>query len=83
MQFVLFNYQVLPFQARVDLLAMAMKGYSVFPKASASMEPHQQIVQCHIHDSHGGVSYLSAETQSVYFIAPADWAQVSLEGLVP
>ena len=36
---VLFNpytgpYQVLPLQAWVDLGAMAMKGYSAFPKAS-------------------------------------------------
>ena len=27
---------------------MAMKGYSAFPKAAASREPHHQIVLCHI-----------------------------------
>ena len=46
---VLFNpligpYQVLPLRARVDLEAMAMKGYSVFPKVPALLEPHHQIV---------------------------------------
>ena len=50
MLLVLFNpliiepYQVLPLRARVDLGAMAMKGYSAFPKAPASLEPHHQIV---------------------------------------
>ena len=48
-QLVIFNpqigpYQVLPFQARVDLGAMTMKGYSAFSKAPASLEPHHQIV---------------------------------------
>ena len=27
---------------------MAMKGYSVFPKVPALLEPHRQIVKCHI-----------------------------------
>ena len=45
MLLVLFNaeigpYQVLPLRARVYLGAMAMKGYSAFPKAPALMEPH-------------------------------------------
>ena len=49
MQFVLFTpqirpYQVLPLRARVDLGAMAMKGYSEFPKFPASLEPHHHIV---------------------------------------
>ena len=49
MLLVLFNpligsYQVLPFWARVDLGAMAMKGCSRFPKDPASLEPHHQIV---------------------------------------
>ena len=44
MQLVLFNPLVLPFRARVDLGAMAMKGCSEFPKAPASVELHHQIV---------------------------------------
>ena len=48
-QLVLFNpligpYQVLPFRARVDLGAIAMKWCSAFPKATASLERHHQIV---------------------------------------
>ena len=37
-------YQVLPFQASVDLEAKAMKGWSAFHKAPASLEPDHQIV---------------------------------------
>ena len=49
MQLVPFNpwigpYQVLPFQASVDLGATAMKECSTFPKAPASLEPHHLIV---------------------------------------
>ena len=49
MQLVLFNpligpYQLLPFRARVNLGAMAMKGCSAFPKAPVSLKPHHQIV---------------------------------------
>ena len=56
MPLVLFNpqigpYQVLPRRARVDLAAMAMKGCSIFPKAPALLEPHHQIVSCHIQDT--------------------------------
>ena len=63
---------MLPFQ--VDLEAMAMKGYSAFLKAPASLEPHHQIVLCHIVGWMGFGLYLSAEKQSVYSTAPADWA---------
>ena len=35
---------MLPLRARVDLGAMAMKGYSAFPKAPVLLEPHHQIV---------------------------------------
>ena len=49
MPLVLFNpeigpYQVLPLRARMDLGAMAMKGYSAFPKAPALLETLHQIV---------------------------------------
>ena len=36
--------QVLPLRARVDLAAMAIKGYSTFPKAPTLLEPYHQIV---------------------------------------
>ena len=35
--------QVLPIRASGDLGAMAMNGYSTFPKASALLEPHYPI----------------------------------------
>ena len=38
------HFQVLLLWARVDLGAMAMKGYSAFPKAPALPKPHHQIV---------------------------------------
>ena len=38
------TYQVLPLPARVDLGAMAMKGYSTFLRAPALLKPHHQIV---------------------------------------
>ena len=65
---------MLPLRARVDLEAMARKGYSAFPKAPALLEPHHQIVKCHIQDTRFEGSYSSAEKQSVYSTAPADGA---------
>ena len=41
-------YQVLPLRARVDWGAIAVKGCPAFPKAPVLMEPHHQIVSCHI-----------------------------------
>ena len=37
---------VQPFRNRVDLGAMAIKGYSEFPKSPASLESHHEIVLC-------------------------------------
>ena len=53
-------------RARIDQGAVAMKGWSTFPKAPASLAPHYQIVP---------VVYrtLIAEKQSVYSTAPAKW----------
>ena len=65
---------MLPLRARVDLGAMAMKGYSAFPKAPALLEPHHQIVIVISRTLVGGVSYASAKKQSVYSTAQADWA---------
>ena len=61
----------------------AKKGCFRFPKASALLEPHYQIVYCHIQDTlivcvcGARGSYPSAEVQSVYSTAPADWAKNS------
>ena len=38
------NNSMLPFWVRVDLGAMAMNGYSAFPKAPALLKLHHQIV---------------------------------------
>ena len=48
---------MLPLQARVNQGAMAMTGYSAFPKAPTLLEPHHQIVSCHNQDTRwvGGV----------------------------
>ena len=74
MPLVLFNlsigpYQVLPFRARVNLGAMAMKGCSAFPKAAASLEPHHQIVWNHIQDTlwDGGVLPLCRTAVGVFY----------------
>ena len=43
-----------------------MNGYSTFPK-DLRLEPHYQMVYCHIQDaSYGGGSYPPEEMQSVY-----------------
>ena len=65
---------MLPLWARVDLGAVAMKGYSTFPKAPALLEPRHHLVSYPGH-SWGGI-YSSPEQQSVYSTAPADWAKV-------
>ena len=47
---------------------MAMKGYSAFPKAPALLEPHHQIVYCHIQDTRwGGGLPLCREAVSVFY----------------
>ena len=57
----------------VDLGAMAMKGYSTFPKAKTLPEPrHLTVSYCrHLF---GGMSYSSVEMKPVCSMAPADWA---------
>ena len=63
---------MVPLWARVDLRAIALKGYSVFPKAPALLEPHNSDGLMSYQDTcwGGGASYLSTEIQSVYSIAP-------------
>ena len=43
-KFYLTHKYVLQLQAKVDLGTMAIKAYSAFPKAPASLEPHRQVV---------------------------------------
>ena len=80
MQLVLFNpwigpYQILPFRTRVDLGAMAMKGGLRIPQRPSitGTLPSDCLVSYPGHSFRGG-SYPSAEVQSVYSTAPADWA---------
>ena len=73
-RFFFYPYQVLPLWARVDPEAMAMKGYSAFPKAPALLEPHHQIVQCHISDTHWGrVLSLCREAVGVFYMPQPTW----------
>ena len=59
---------MLLFWARVDLGAMTMKGYSASIKALLLLEPHHQIVLCHIQY----IRWLWRDAL-VYSAAPADW----------
>ena len=54
--------------------AMAMKGYSAFPKAPALMEPRHQFICVIVRILVVEEFYPSAEMQSVYSTAPADRA---------
>ena len=58
-------------RVRLGLRVIAMKGYYIFPR-SPGLEPHYEMVQCHIKTFVGGESYLSAEIQSVYFTILVD-----------
>ena len=66
---------MLSLRAQVDLGVMAMKRYSAFPKAPALLEPHQLIVYISYPGHMLGESYPSAEIQSVYSAAQADWTK--------
>ena len=58
---------MLPLRALVDLGTITMKGCSTFPKAPASLEPHNQIVWCHIQDTHWGALPLWGGTVGVFY----------------
>ena len=61
-------YQVLPLRARVVLVAMVMKGCSVFLNAPASLEPHHQIGKYHIQGTYwGGVLLFCRGAVSVFY----------------
>ena len=55
---------------------MAMKGYPALPKAPALLETSQSDSLVSYSRLSLGESYLSAQKQSVYSTAPADWARV-------
>ena len=58
---------MLPLWAKVDPGAMALKGYSAFPKAPAFLEPQHQIVSCHVQDTRSeGGDLISLQRSSRY-----------------
>ena len=59
-----------------DLGAIAMKGYSAFPKTAVLLDPHHQIVLCHIRTLVGGGGFLplSREAVGVFYRPLADLA---------
>ena len=61
---------VQPFEIRLDLGVMAMKGYCLFPIDRTS--PSDSLVPYPGHAM--GESYSSAEMHSMYSTASADWA---------
>ena len=42
-----------------------MKGYSAFPKAPTLLEPHHQVVLCHIQDTRWGGVFLPLRREAV------------------
>ena len=68
---------MLPLRARVDLGAMAMKRYSAFPKAPALLEPHHQIVKCHIQDTRWG-GHTPLQRSSRCILQPQPTGQISI-----
>ena len=70
-------YQVPPLWARSDQGTMAIKGYSIFPRGpQTGASPSDCLMSYPGHSM--GESYPSAEMQSVYFTAPAKWAEENL-----
>ena len=60
---------MLALSARVDLGLMAMKGYRAFLKAPALMDPHYQIVLCHIQETRRRAVYtLYRDAVDVFYI---------------
>ena len=66
---------MLPLRARVDLGAMAMKGYSASPKLQHCWNLTIRLFSVICRTLVSGGSYPSAEKQSVYSTAPTDWAR--------
>ena len=51
----------------MDQGAMAMKGYSAFPKAPALLEPHHQIVKYRIQNTRWAVLTLCRDIVGVFY----------------
>ena len=68
-------FQVQPLWAKVDLAVMAMKRYSAFPKAPLLLEPHHQIVWCHIQDTRcwEGFTPLQRCSRCILQFQPTAW----------
>ena len=60
-------------QAKVEMGAMVMKCHSTSSKAPRLLKNNHRMVLCHTEDTRWGKSYPSAEMQSVYSTAQADW----------
>ena len=77
-------YQVLPFRARVGLVAMEMKGCSAFPRSRHHWNLTIRLFRV-LSWTLGflgvGRSYPSPEGNSVYSKAPADWAKREISHL--
>ena len=58
---------MLPLRARLDLRVMAMKGYCIFPKALALLEPHHRLFSVISRTPVGGVLLLSREAVGVFY----------------
>ena len=57
---------MLPLRSRVDLGAMAIKGYSAFPKVRELLELHHQMILCHIQETHlGGFTLLQRSSRCI------------------
>ena len=72
---------MLPLRARVELGAMALKGYSAFkdPKIQYYWNLTIRLLSVIFRTLVGSRgSYLSSEKQSVYSTAPTDWAKINL-----
>ena len=57
-----------------------MKGYSVYPKALALLEPHHQIIYRHNQDTHW-VGLTSLQRSNQYILQPKPTEQGSCLGL--
>ena len=72
-------YQMLPLQARVDLGAMAMKGYSAFPEAPGTSPSHCLV--SYLGHSSGEFLPLCRGAVSVFYSPPQPTGQLGYRGV--